>query len=138
MTNPAPSDSDIRYAGTHPFEKRQRSIKRIFMTVLARRYILLIFFGFSIFIDLGMHTIGQIFSNIFVGKFFFAGWLDNVALGQAVDFFGRLVGNLLDVRVAAFAFNFGMHAFIENVFIDVHEPEFAVFIYPAETGVLVA
>jgi len=73
-----------------------------------------------------------------VGKLFFTGRLDNVALSQAVDLFGRLVGNLLDVRVASFAFYFGMHAFIEYILIDVHEPEFAVFVYSAETGVLMA
>ena len=138
VANPAPAQGDIRYAGTHRFEKRQGPVKRVFMTILARRYVIRIFFEVSLFIDFGMYTFGQILGNIFVGEFFFAGWLDNVALGQAVDFFSRLVGNLLDVRVASFAFYFGMHAFIEYIFIDVHEPEFAVFVYPAETGVLMA
>ena len=138
MTNPAPPQGDIRYAGAHAFEKRQRSIERVLMTVLARRNIILILFGLSLFVDFGVHAVGQIISNIFMGKFFFTGWLDDVALGQAVDFFGRFVGNFLDVRVASFAFYFGMHAFIKNVFIYVHEPEIAVFIYPTETGVLVA
>ena len=107
------------------------------MTILARRDIIRIRFGFSLFIEFGMHTGGQRLGNILVGKFFFTGRFDDVALGQAVDFFGRLVGNLLDVRVASFAFDFGMHTVIEYIFIDIHEPEFAVFIYPAETGILV-
>ena len=108
------------------------------MTILAGRYIIRVRLGLPLFIDFGMHAVGQIFRDIFMGKLFFTGWLDNVALGQAVDFFGRFVGNFLDVRVASFAFYFGMHAFIKNVFIYVHEPEIAVFIYPTETGVLVA
>ena len=108
------------------------------MTILAGRDIVRVRLGLPLFIDFGMHTVGQILSNIFVGKFFFTGWLDNVALGQAVDFFSRIMGNLFDVRVASFTFYFGVHAFIEYIFIDVHEPEIAVFIYPTETGVLVA
>ena len=56
MTNPAAAQSDIRYAGPHPFEKRQGSVKRIFMTILAPRNIIRIFFGVSLFINFGMHT----------------------------------------------------------------------------------
>jgi hypothetical protein len=58
MTNPAPAQGDVGYAGTHPFEKRQGAVERILVAVLARRYIILIFFGFSLFIDFGMHTGG--------------------------------------------------------------------------------
>ncbi len=61
-----------------------------------------------------------------------------MALGQAVDFFGRVMGNLLDVRVAALTFYLGMHTIIKNRFIDKKEPELTIFINPAEAGILVA
>ena len=56
MTDPAAAYRDIRYAGTHPFEKRQWSEKRVFMTILAGRNIVWIFYGVSLFINFGMHT----------------------------------------------------------------------------------
>ena len=58
MTNPAAAYRDIGYAGPHPFEKRQRSVKRVVMTIVARRYVIRIFFEVSLFIDSGMHTFG--------------------------------------------------------------------------------
>ena len=73
-----------------------------------------------------------------MGKLFFTGRLDDVALGQAVDFFGRLMGNLFDVRMAPFTFDLGMYALIEYVLVYKQESKFTFFIYPAETGVFVA
>ena len=61
-----------------------------------------------------------------------------MALGQAVDFFSRLMGYLFDVRVAPFAFYFGMHTIVKYGFVYKQEPEFTFFIHPAETGVFVA
>lgn len=71
-------------------------------------------------------------------EFFFTGWLDNVALGQAVNLFGWLVRNLLNVGMTALTFDLGMHAFVEDIFIDVHQPEVTLFIHSAEAGILVA
>ena len=58
MTNPAAAQGDIGYTGTHPFEKRQRSVERVFMAILARRDVIRIFFGLSFFIGFGMRTGG--------------------------------------------------------------------------------
>ena len=61
-----------------------------------------------------------------------------MALGQAINFLGRLMGYLFDVRVATFAFYFGMHAVVKYGLIYKQEPEFTFFIHPAEAGVFVA
>ena len=61
-----------------------------------------------------------------------------MALGQAIDFFCRLMGYLFDVRVTALAFYFGMHAIVKYGLVYKQEPEFTFFIHPAETGVFVA
>ena len=80
----------------------------------------------------------QKIGRILVGKLFFTGRLNNMALPQAIDFLGRLMRNLLDIRMTPFAFDFGMHAFIENIFIDVQEPEFTFLVNPTETGIFMA
>lgn len=61
-----------------------------------------------------------------------------MALGQAVDFFSSIMGNLFDVRVAALTFYLGMHTVIKNRFIDKKEPELTVFVNPAEAGIFMA
>ncbi len=61
-----------------------------------------------------------------------------MALGQAVDFFSRVMGNLFDVRVAVLTFYLGMYTIIKNRFIDKKEPELTIFVNPAEAGILVA
>jgi len=53
-------------------------------------------------------------------------------------FFSRLMGYLFNVRVAPFAFYFGMHNIVKYGFVYKQEPEFTFFIQPAETGVFVA
>ena len=60
-----------------------------------------------------------------------------MTLGQAVDFFGRVMGNLFNIGVAALTFYLGMHTIIKNRFIDKKEPEFTVFINAAEARILV-
>ncbi len=61
-----------------------------------------------------------------------------MALGQAVDLFSRVMGNLFDVRVAALTFYLGMHTIVKNRLIDKKKPELTVFVNPAEAGILVA
>ena len=73
-----------------------------------------------------------------MGKLFFTGGFDDVALGQTVYFLGRIVGYLLDVRMATFAFDFGMHALVKYVLVYEQEPKFSFFVHPAEAGVFVA
>ena len=138
MADPAAAQGGLGYTGPHPFEKRKRSVKWIFMTVLTGRDVFGKFFGLSILFGFGMHAGGQKSGHIFVGEFFFTGRLNNMALGQTVDFFSRLMGYLFDVRVAPFAFYFGMHAVVKYGFVYKQEPEFTFFIHPAETGVFVA
>jgi len=70
-------------------------------------------------------------------KFCFAGWLHNMALDEAVHFFGRIVGNFLNIRVTALTFNFVVHTLVKDVFVHVKQSKFAIFIDPAETGILV-
>lgn len=72
-----------------------------------------------------------------MGKFCFTGWLYNVTLNEAVHFFSGIMGNLLNVGVASLALNFGMHTLVKNVLVHVKQSKFAIFIDPAETGILV-
>ena len=73
-----------------------------------------------------------------MGECFFTGRLNDMALGQAINFFCRLMGYLFDVRVAPFAFYFGMHAIVKYGLVYKQEPEFTFFIHPAQAWVLVA
>jgi hypothetical protein len=73
-----------------------------------------------------------------VGKLFFTGGLYDMALQQAIDFLGGLMRNFLNIRMTPFALDFGVDAFIENIFIDVQESEFAIIVDPAETGIFMA
>ena len=138
MTDPAAAQGGCGYAGTHLFEKRKGPVKRILMAVLTGRDVFSKFFGLSIFFSFSVHAAGYKSGHIFVGEFFFTGGLNNVALGQAINFLGRLMGYLFDVRVAPFAFYFGMHAIVKYGLVYKQKPEFTFFIDPAETGILVA
>jgi hypothetical protein len=138
MADPATAQGGLGYSGAHPLEKGKRPVKRIVMAVLTGRDVFSILFGLSILFGFGMHTAGQIGGHIFVGEFFFTGGLNDVALGQTIDFLGRLMGYLLDIRMAPFTFNFGMHAIVEYGFVYKQKPEFTFFIDPAEARVFVA
>ena len=138
MAYPATAQCGFRNAWTHPFEKRKGPVKRIVMAIQARWYIFGKFFGCTIFFGFGMHTGRQRICHIFMREFFFTGGLDNMALGQAVDFFRRLMWNLLDVRMASFAFYFGMNAIVKYSFVDVQESEIAFLIHSAQTGIFMA
>ena len=72
-----------------------------------------------------------------MGKLFFTGGLNNMALDEAVHFFNRIVGDLFNVGVTSLAFNFGMHTLVKDVLVHVQQPEVAFFIHPAETRILV-
>lgn len=138
MADPATAQGGLGYTGTHPFEKGKRPVKRVIMTVLTGRDVFRIFLGLSILFGFGMHAAGQKGGHIFVGEFFFTGRLKDMALGQAINFFSRLMGYLFNVRVAPFAFYFGMHAVVKYGLVYKQEPEFPFFIHPAEAGVFVA
>jgi hypothetical protein len=43
--------------------------------------------------------------------------------------------NLFNIRMTPLAFNLGMHALIEYIFVHIQESKIPVFIYPAEAGV---
>lgn len=60
-----------------------------------------------------------------------------MALDEAVHFFGRIVGDFLNVSVASLALNFFMHTLVKDVLVDVKQSKVAIFIDPAEAGVLV-
>ena len=92
----------------------------------------------AVFVLFGMYTGSQISGHIFVGKLFFTRRLDDMALGQTIDLLGRLVRYFLNVRMASFTFDFGMHALVEYIFVYKQEPEFTFFIHPAEAGIFVA
>ena len=137
MADPATAQGGLGYSGAHPLEKGKRPVKRIVMAVLTGRDVFSILFGLSILFVFGMHTAGQIGGHIFVGEFFFTGGLNDMALGQTIDFLGRLMGYLLDIRMAPFTFNFGMHAIVKYGFVYKQKPEFTFFIDPAEAWVFV-
>ena len=73
-----------------------------------------------------------------MGKFCFAGWLHNMALDEAVHFFSRIVGNLLNVSVASLALNFFMHTLMKDILVHVKQSKVTLFVDPAEAGILVA
>lgn len=70
-------------------------------------------------------------------KLLFTGWLYDMALDQAINFFSRIMGDFLNVRVATFAFYFGMHARIEYCFVDIQQSQFPVFIDPTQPRIFV-
>ena len=81
MAHPAAAQSGLRYAGSHLFEKRKRTVKRIVMTIQTGWNIFSEFFGRPFFIGFGMHTGRQRNCHILVGKLFFTGGFNNMALG---------------------------------------------------------
>jgi hypothetical protein len=60
-----------------------------------------------------------------------------MALDEAVHFFGRIVGDFLNIRVATLAFNFDVHALVKDVLVHVKQSKVAIFVDPAEAGILV-
>ena len=72
-----------------------------------------------------------------MGKLRFTGWLYNMTLDEAVHFFSRIVGNLLNIGVAPLALNFGMHTLVKNVLVHIKQTKVTVLVNSAEAGIFV-
>lgn len=137
MTHATASHGGIGYSGTNLFEERQRSVKGVVMTVFARRHVLGKLFDIALHVRGGMHALLQKFGHIPVRELGFTGGFDDVALGQTVHLFDRIVGNLLNVRVTVGALYLGMHTVLERVLIDIKESKPAIRVDSAEARVFV-
>jgi hypothetical protein len=60
-----------------------------------------------------------------------------MTLDEAVHFFNGVVGNLLDVGMAALAFHLKVNALVKDILVDIKQAKVAIFIDPAEARVLV-
>lgn len=89
-------------------------------------------------IQFAVHALRKEFIHFLVGESLLAGRFDNMALRQAIHFLYIFMRNLFNVRMAVFAFNFGMNTHAKGALIDKQQSKRTILVDPAQPRIFMA